>query len=207
MRHLLVSVLILALAVPATTVFASKELSTEALQTVTPTPVILGTSGMQQNCQVGNLNPPAWAINNFLLPPEEYKLAFDAMTTCAICYDAPFTNGFMVHTVHVLLQTAEACSVLMAVDVEEAVYPTSPDCPEPGPVWCSSGLFLVVIPGAGLWDIGLPISCPCLATNGRFEYLLSFYLEAFSCATGTIPDLITDAGPPLLCHNWNNFGT
>jgi hypothetical protein len=92
----------------------------------------------------------------------------------------------------------------MEVNVEEASYPAGPGCPTPGPVHCSSGLFSVTLPGSGLYDIALPINCGCLTMDR--VYLLSFYIDSFSCATGTTPDLVLDAGPPALCMNWNNYG-
>ena len=127
MHRLLVSVLFLTLVLSVTSALASKELTVREVETVVATPIIIGASGLQQACQVGNVNPPAWALGGFMLPPEEYKLVFDPTTTCSIC-----PVGFQPNAVHVLLQTTEACTLTMAVDVEEAGYPTSPDCPEPG---------------------------------------------------------------------------
>jgi hypothetical protein len=188
------------LSVSAASALASKdELTRFPLRNTIPTPIVLGPKVPQQLCQVGNLNPPQWAIGGFLLAPEEYKLVFDPNLGCGSCQ-----IGFMVNTIHVIVQTSAACDIVMGVDVEEADV-TDPSCPQPGPVMCATGLFNVNITGAGLWDIALPITCGCL-TMERL-YLLSFYLESVSCGDGTVPDLITDAGPPTLCTNWNNYGT
>ena len=148
-----------------------------------------------QACQVGNLNSPAWAINNFVLPPEEYKVAFDPLATCTVC---PY--GFKVTKNHVLLQTTGACTIILSVDVEEVVYPT-PGCTAPGAVVCSSPLYQVNLPAAGLWNIGIPITCECLTPMRK--YMLSVHFEDATCT----PALITDAGPAGLCLNWNNYGT
>jgi hypothetical protein len=190
---LVAAVLVVGLAGSAAT--AGKELVVRELETIEATPVDLGVFGALQNCQVGNLNPAAWAISNFLLPPEDYKLAFDPMATCTVC-----PMGFQVTTVRIYLQTAGACTIVMSVDVEEAVYPT-PGCTAPGPVWCASPLYQVNIPQAGLWNIGIPITCDCLVMN--LKYLLSVHFESATCT----PALITDAGPAVLCTNWNNYGT
>lgn len=197
MRRLLVSVCVLVFALSVTSAFAEKEVTVKQLDSTTPIPIILSTTGHVQACQVGNLNAPAWAISNFILPPEEYKLAFDPRDACSVC-----PTGFLVNTVNVALQVAEACTLIMEVNVEEAAYSTSPDCPEPGEVLCSSGFYTVTLPGAGLYYIGMPIECGCF-TMDRI-YLLSFYIESYYGAT---PDLITDAGPATLCTNWNNYGT
>ena len=197
MRHLLwcavAAALVLGLAV--TTATAGKELVVKELESTEVTPLEFGTFGAFQTCQVGNLNPAAFAINNFVFPPEDYKLTFDPMATCTIC-----PMGLRVLKVHALLQTAGACTIVLSVDVEEAVYPT-PGCPSPGPVWCASPLYQVNITSAGLWNVGIPISCECLAMNRK--YLLSVHFESATCT----PSLITDAGPAMLCTNWNNYGT
>lgn len=197
MRQLLwcmvAAMLVLGLATAVAT--AGKELVIRELETIEATPIELGFYGPAQACQVGNLNPAAWAISNFLFPPEEYKLTFCPMSTCAVC-----PMGFRVLAVHVFLQTAGACTIAMSVDVEEAVYPTA-NCPSPGPVWCASDVYQVNIPQAGLWDINLPISCDCLAMS--LKYLLSVHFESASCT----PALITDAGPAMFCYNWNNYGS
>ncbi|MFH1680813.1 MAG: hypothetical protein ABIH26_09230 [Candidatus Eisenbacteria bacterium] len=169
------------------------------LESNVPLPIDRGVTVRPVDCQVGNLNPPYYAIPGFILPPEEYKLVFDPNETCTACPD-----GVIITTVHVLLQTAELCTLVMAVDVEEAVYPNDPDCPEPGPELCNSGLYSVTIPQAGLWNIGLPISCPCMGMDDL--YLLSFHIEDVGPETyGTMPDLVTD-NSPAACTSWNNYG-
>lgn len=196
MRHALWSVLCIALvlSLSGTIATAEKEVVVEPVTAVEVTPFDF-LSGTMFDCQVGNLNPAAWAISNFIVPPEDYKLTFNPLATCTVC-----PLGFRVLTVRAFLQTAGACTIVMGVDVEEAVYPT-PNCPSPGPVMCASPLYTVNIPQAGLWNIGLPISCDCLTPNRM--YLLSVHLESATCT----PALITDAGPALLCYNWNNYGT
>ena len=190
-----IAVLVLLLAGPAA---AQRQVTVEPVDPDGIRPLNIGPAGPAQACQVGNLNAPAWAIPGFILPPEEYKLVFDPSATCGNC-----PMGFDVSTVHVLLQTSSACDIVMAVDVEEVTYSADSLCLMPGPEWCNSGLFTVALPQAGVWNIGLPIDCPCLFTQNMF--LLSFQIQSVSCAT--VPDLITDAGPPSLCTNWNNYGT
>ncbi len=199
MRHLLwcmvAAVLVLGLTVAVAT--AGKEPVIQQIEAVEATPLVLETSGAVPCCQVGNLNPAAWLINNFLMPPEDYKLTFDPKATCTVC-----PVGFSVLKVHALLQVAGACTIVMSVDVEEAVYPT-PGCPSPGPVSCQSVLYQVNLPQAGLYNIGIPISCGCLTMDRM--YLLSVHFESVSCTP--VPALTTDAGPAMLCFNWNNYGT
>jgi hypothetical protein len=159
--------------------------------------MLVGPLNPSPDCWIGNLNPPAWAISNFLYPPEAYKLVVDpsSCTTCPL--------GIQVTDVHILLQSAGAVTIVMSADVEGAIYP-SPECPSPGPELCASPQYSVTLPYAALWDIGLPISCDCLAPVGK--YLLSIHLESIDSGPGPVPALITDAGPALLCTNWNNYG-
>lgn len=176
---------------------ADRVVDPQPVDRATVTEINFGPTGYAQACQVGNLNPPAYALSNFAAAPEEYKLVFDPKTTCSVC-----PIGFLVNTVHFVVQTSMAMDIVCAVNVEEAVFPGGPDCPEPGQLLCQSGLFTVNLPGAGLWDIGLPIACECYTMERT--YLLSVHFEEF---IGGTPDLITDAGPATLCTNWNNYGT
>lgn len=159
-------------------------------------------------CQIGNLNPAAWAISGFIAPPEDYKLVFDPGTTCSVC-----PTGFQVTTISIHLQTDTTCTFVMSVDLERAVL-ESPGCYAPGPVLCATGLYQVDIPSAGGWIIGLPVSvddcqeCPeygCFSmTDG--PYCLSVHFESMSVPSSHV-DLVTDAGPAVNCLNWNNYGT
>ena len=187
-------VLVLSLSVAA---FADdRTVVVKPLDSTTATPLSQGPAVVPA-CLVGNPNAPAFAIGGFIFPPEEYKLAFDPGATCSAC-----PVGISVTTIHVYLQSSSACAIVVDMNLEEATYPGDPSCPNPGPVVCSSGAYNVNLPGAGLWDVALPITCDCVS-SGK-EYLLGFYISSVSCAT--VPDLITDAGPATACANWNNYG-
>jgi hypothetical protein len=196
MRHVLLSLVVVALALGSLGVAAAaeREVTVTPVEFTIPTPLTFGPTGVPFTCQVGNLNPSAWAINSFVVPPEDYKLAFDPLATCTVCQ-----LGFRVTSIHAFLQSRAACTIVMSVDVEEAVYQGA-NCPAPGTVLCSGALYQVNLPAAGLWNINLPVTCDCL-TPGR-EYLLGVHFESATCN----PDLITDAGPAVACHNWNNYG-
>ena len=180
-----------------TAAFAAKNVVVKPLQTIEATPMLVGPMVPSVACQVGNLNSPYWAITNFMLPPETYKLVFDP-ATCSVC-----PLGLSVTSVHILLQVDEPTTIVMSADVEESI--PSPACATaPGPEWCVSPLYSVALPYAGLWDVRLPISCNCLPPIGK--YLLSIHFDSYQNALGSVPTLVTDAGPGLLCTNWNNYG-
>ena len=165
------------------------------------TPVLLESfPGLTQGdvCTIGNVEAPAFAIQNFILPPESYKLAIDPLDQCTAC-----PMGFKVTSIHVVLRTSAACDMTIEMDLEDAVFPEDPNCPTPGVVDCASGEFAVSLPAAGLWDIELPIECGCAFKE--YIYMLGVRIVESSCADSSVPDLITDA-TPRLCTNWNNFG-
>jgi hypothetical protein len=145
-------------------------------------------------CTVGNLNPPYYAISDWALPPEEYKYVFNPMPNCGVC-----PVGYQVTQVHILLQTAAANTLVMGVDLEDAVFPEGPDCPYPGPEDCFGGLYQVNLPGAGLYDVALPIECGCAFLN--YTYLLSVHFQSATAAV----DLVTDNRPGS-CTSWNDWG-
>jgi len=196
MRHVLwmVMVGVLVAGLTVTAAFAGRTPEVAPVKQLEAIPVIMGPSGSVVACQVGNLNPAYYAISNFVSAPEDYKLAFDPMATCSVC---PF--GFKVNKVHAYLQVTAATTIVLSVDVEEVVYPT-PGCTAPGQVVCASVLYQVNLPSAGMYNIGIPITCGCL-TMAR-KYMLSVHFQSHT----RVPALITDAGPGVLCFNWNNYG-
>lgn len=194
-------------ALVATVATAERQVTVESVGEIVARPIDLGNSVAGATCQVGNLNPPAWAIVGFLTPPEDYKLVFFPRATCSAC-----RSGFRVTDVHVILQTHDACTLRMSADVEKAVL-QSPGCYMPGAMVCRTGLYDVTIPSAGLWNVGIPVyasDCPaspgggCLSMFGG-GYCLSVHFESAGCTSGGI-DLVTDDGPASLCLNWNNYG-
>lgn len=198
-------ILVFVLSFLFSTAFAEKEVTVKRVEDLVPGIVTMGETAIGDACVVGNTAPSAFALSNFILPPEEYKLAFRPLVggDCAGVCQVPGSGwGFSVNTISIYLQTDAACTIIMSVNLEAATYPTSSDCIEPGPVYCESALFQVDLPSAGGWKISLPIDCPCLGI--KKEYLLSWYIDSTTCPN---IDLVTDAGPATLCTNWNNYGS
>lgn len=152
-------------------------------------------------CIVGNLNPAAIALPSYIVPPEEYALIFEPQDVCTAC-----PSGVNIDLVHMVMQTSEAVVLEIAVGVREAAYPNGPSCPEPGAVICTSSVTQVLLTGAGLWDVSLPIDdCPCLDANT--EYALSARIVSTSGGTpGYVPDLVLD-DVPSNCTSWNDRGS
>jgi hypothetical protein len=201
MRVLLCSFigLVLVVYLSASPALADREVVVKPLDSSTPTVIGPGAvANTPLSCTTGNLNAAAFAIVGFAAPPEEYKLVFDPTMGCSAC-----STGLAINTIHIMMRTAQACDVVMAVDVEE-VSDADPACPgtSPGVEVCNSGPYTVNLPAGGIWDVAIPITCDCL-TMARL-YLLSFEYLSSSCLPE--PDLITDA-TPTACTSWNNFGS
>ncbi len=201
MRYLLSCFLLftLILSLSISPALADKEVIIKRVDSEPPIPFIIG-DGALQACQVGNTNPANWAIGGWAAAPEEYKLAFDPMVdgTCGTECILPGW-GFEVNVIHIHIQVDVPCTLIVGVDVEEAVYPTSPDCPEPGALACASPLYYVALSSAGGWILNIPITCDCLAIYK--EYLLGVYFDSAPCNV----DLVTD-NFPTACTSWNNWG-
>jgi hypothetical protein len=202
MRHLLTCfvVLIVLVSLPLASL-AEREVIIKQVEPV-PALIQLGEQGIGDPCVTGNTNAPRWAIGGWAAPPEEYKLAFDPLIDgdCMTLCPAQPGWGIDINTIYIHIQVDAACTIVMGVDVEEAVYPTSPDCPEPGNLACASALYQVNLTQAGGWIINLPIECDCL-TFGK-EYMLGVYFQSATCGTF---DLVTDNFPSN-CTSWNDWG-
>jgi hypothetical protein len=185
------------LSVPVTSAVADRQVTVRPFDYNEIVPVIVGPVDPSSTCQVGNLNSPAWIVRDFVLPQEEYKLVFQSLGTCTNCI-----FGFEIDRIHVLLETSQSCTITMSLDVEETAT-LAPGCEGPGDEWCNSGLWNVMLPDSGAWDVSFPLNCPCLSQQ---SYLLSLRIEDFDCDNGTRPSLVTDAWPNL-CTNWNDIGT
>ena len=199
MRHsaAIAFLLVLAVSLLAAPAQGVKEAAIEKLPTVDAQEIYIGHPP-SEFCSVGDLNDLAWAIGNYVLPPEDYALTFDPMSTCAVC-----PVGFKVNTIHIFLRSSVAMDIVMSVDVGEVVYPAGAACALPGPVICNSGLYSVSLPQTGLWDVSLPIDCRCL-WPGDMLYL-SVHIESVSTYPNYVPDLVTDEYPSD-CTSWNDYG-
>jgi len=155
----------------------------------------------RQDCQVGNLNVPTYAITDWAFGAEGYKYLFRAPATCSC------PVGFRLDSIHLLMQFGPEDVPVgfdAFVDLEEAVWDDLSGCYLPGAELCTSLVYTVQIDAEGLFDISLPIleQCQCAAIG--FWYFLSFHFVSEFGASGR-PDLVAD-GMPLGCRSWNDYG-
>jgi len=200
-RLLLMSMLVVfALSSTAPCAMASKDAAVaESIKSLEVKELDLGAlAAVPAPCQVGNLNPINFAIPGFALPPEEYALIFDPQAGCSNC-----PIGVQVNNIHIFMRTSVPCDIQLEVGLR-TVGSGDPACPESSPdaSACLSGVYNVSLPSANVWDIALPIDCPCADPN--YLYALTVNYVSSSCLPE--PDLITDMFPST-CTSWNDFGS
>ena len=155
--------------------------------TVTPVDVSAATT----NCVPGVSGPvAAGAINFYFLPPEELRLVFDPAAACSTC-----TSGFQISKIHAVMQVAGPCSLSVSANLGSVAG----GCPTPASVLCQGGVYPVVLPGAGQWDVGLPVACDCRGVHQKF----TLGIEVFSLTNDMV--VMTD-GTPTHCTDWDSIG-
>lgn len=143
-------------------------------------------------CLVGNDGSPAWSVD-FVTPPQKFALIFDPReNTCGAC-----PLGFRVLNIHLVLETEGPCEYTMET-ILMTVTGVAGQCYEPAAAYCGSQDFVVGIPDAGLWDVGLPVVCACADSDYPFALKVKF---SSGCAEGGVPSLVTD-GVPTACRNY-----
>lgn len=159
------------------------------------------TSGANGACQMGNLNPIAFAITDWIWGAEKYKYMFYAdPALCSACSD-----GFTVESVNLVMQFGpEDVPVTFdaRVDFEEATWDDALQCNYPGPEICVSSVYTVTIDTPGLYNITLPMDTACACAHFGYWYGISFeFLTTFDSS----PDIVTD-DTPVGCTSWNDYG-
>ena len=166
-------------------------------------PTITPSNPNPVGCQVGNLNPIAFAITDWVWGLEKYKYMFYAdPDQCGLC-----TDGFTVGSVSLVMQFGPEdvpATFDARVDFEEALWDDALQCNVPGPEICVSSNYTVTIDTAGLYNITLPMDAGCACAHFGYWYGISFeFLTAFT--SGMEPDMVTD-NIPVGCTSWNDYG-
>ncbi len=182
------------------TASAGGELTVVPLETNVATPIDRGGQSLLTGCQVGNAGPAVYGLPNFIAPPQEYAVTFVAQDVCTECL-----SGVQINAVHMVLLSDEAMAIEMGATIA-AVDSTNSSCPEPGVALCSTSIDQVLLPGAGLWDLSIPIEeCPCLEVGG--QYALTVIINSIPYGTpGNVPDLVVD-NQSSSCTSWLDSGT
>ena len=210
MKKLSIAVLsIMCLALVAGTALADRQVTvTPVTGDAIPFNMGITPSGADGVCQMGNLNPIAWALTDWVWGAEKYKYLYYAdPALCTVCSD-----GFTVEAVTLYLQfgpedipVGGATSFEARVDFEEAIWDVDLQCWYPGPEICVSPVYTITIDTPGLYAISLPMDpAACACAHFGYWYGISFeFITAF--ASGMEPDIVTDDFP-VGCVSWNDYG-
>ena len=197
MKKLLIFVAMILCIALAGSVLAAKEVKMTRLDDA----VVENLATSRGDCVVGNMNPTAYAITDWVWGLEGYKYLFDPSQGCG----ATCVNGLTVTDVHMLLNFGpeDVPSTFSAyVDVEESVWDDLLGCWFPGPEICVSDVVEFTVTEAGLYDFTIPVVCDCMEFG--YQYLLSFHITTEFPEAGR-PDIITDEFP-VGCTSWNDYG-
>ncbi|RKZ14006.1 hypothetical protein DRQ50_09650 [bacterium] len=180
---------------------ATGALAAERNVTVTPVDGVLNSIDLAAPsgvCVMGNTNAPAWASGEFIWGAESYAIVFEAQRPPCGC-----PAGFSVEQIHSVVQFPGPVTFGVYVTFHETEYDASADCMVPGAEICSSALYTVTIPSAGMYDIALPIDpTTCACTYFGYKYAASMtFVDAFD----EYPDLISD-NFPVGCTSYVDYG-
>lgn len=136
-----------------------------------------------------------WRIDQWVIGNELYKSYLDPEASCELPY--PFT----IYEINMPMIFDAATPLIASVDVEAADY-TDPNCPAPGDLLAISSQYQFTVPGAGIYDIWIPLDSP-ITVNGPF--FVGFFIGN-TFAAGVNPAIITDS-VPTQCTSYNIWDT
>jgi hypothetical protein len=136
-----------------------------------------------------------WRINGWVVGNELYKSYLDPAATCDLPY--PFT----IHEINMPMAFDAATPLVVSVDVEAVDY-TDPSCPAPGELLAISAQYQFDVPGAGLYNVWVPLDAP-IVVDGPF--FAGFFIGN-EFGSGVNPAVITDS-IPVNCVSYNIWDT
>lgn len=142
---------------------------------------------------------PTWIISGWVIGEEIYNAYQDPELVC------PGAYPFAITEAHILLQINPDPSLLpldipLTVDIELVDTLTEPGCPRPGAQVSLGSQTVVTIPGAGIWDIAIPLDFPVEVTG---PYFVGLTFDSLVTPLMGI-SLITD-GIETLCVSYNKW--
>lgn len=158
---------------------------------------VLGVS----TCQIGNINPNAWAISDWIWGNEAY--AYHIYPPDFMCCNVGFTLDAVTMTVY--FASADVPSTFdVYAGMSEAVWDAVNLCWAPGPEACVSPIYRVNITNVGAYAIQLPMGGTCACAHYDYDYFINFHFVTTFPSTKR-PHPVTDAFP-LGCTSYNDYG-
>lgn len=158
-------------------------------------------------CQLHLLGEPAYVIGGWLQGDEVYKIYCDpqACPPHHSDYNGLIPTYFIFYLYWYPLDSGDAvppCHLDFALDMEHPTWP-EPDCPYPGEMIWSSGLYGLDLPEPGLYEIAVPLDgTPCIA--GPFFF--SIYFAPFAPCPDYVDIVLFDTEPCVPCSDYNDWG-
>lgn len=136
-----------------------------------------------------------WRINGWVIGNELYKSYLNPEASCPLPY--PFT----VYEINMPMIFDATTPLIVSVDVEAADF-TDPNCPAPGELLAISSQYQFTVPGAGVYDIWIPLDSPVTVNE---PFFVGFFIGN-TFASGVNPAIITDS-VPTVCTSYNIWDT
>lgn len=126
-----------------------------------------------QCCKIGNRNPWAYAVQDFVTGNQSFSYMFFAEPSCGC------ETGFTTGKIRIAIQVGEEDVPLTLeanASFEETQFNDTGDYLVPGPVICTSPNYSATItePGAYICEIPMPADCLCAAWG--YDYALTMNL-------------------------------
>lgn len=142
-----------------------------------------------QCCKIGNLNPYAYAVQDFVTGNQSFSYMFFAEPSCGC------ETGFTAGRIRIAIQVGEddvPVTLEANASFEETQFDATGGHLVPGPVICTSPNYTATItePGGYVCEIPMPADCLCAAWG--YDYALTMNLV--NTLESPI-DLVTDANP------------
>lgn len=124
-------------------------------------------------CDAGNYGLAAFLIQDWTQIGDRYRYYFTGDDGCGMC-SIGFQPGALGFTAQLLYPGTYTFELLFA----EALPPSETECAVVGNPVCTSGEFDIFVNPGGLYEISVPVDCPC-ALGGIEDYYVELRVVGF----------------------------
>ena len=191
--YIILSIIFLSLCSSASAV-VKKNISITKVNNLTKSEIRVGSSlSAADTCIVRHDQGVVWQINGWIVGNELYKSYMDPSLSCLDPYP------FSVTEINMPMIFTDSTTMIISVDVEQVDY-SNPNCPFPDTVMLGiSSAYQISIPGAGFYDIWIPLDVP-VVVNGPF--FAGYFIGDISNPNSS-PAPVTDSNLASICVSYN----
>lgn len=143
-------------------------------------------------CFVTDNGELKWRIDDWVIGFELFKSLMDPAASC----DSPYP--FTITAINMPMMFDAATPLTISVDIEAVDNTSVPGCPTPGPLLAVSSEWQTTVPGAGMYNIWIPLDAPLVVNEPFFA---GFYIgSAIDPAVGAA--VLCDS-LPVPCTTFN----